>query len=152
MKRTTTALGLSAALAIALGGLPGCAGSGGGSGGAGASGEPGLLAADREANPIGRERAIREGWAMVADGQIDRASWRETVKRIAWSSSNPARTRLVALETLLEDDEADTRNMSALMLPRAPTWPVIEWIGDTAAAELGGSDPGADPLVVAPRP
>lgn len=128
MNQTLAAIGLSALL---LGSLTGCAGSGAGPD---ASADPGLLAADRDANPIGRERAIREGWEQVAQGQADRAAWRETVKRIAWSASNPARTRLVALQTLLEDDEADTRNMAGLMLPREPAWPVIEWIGDTAAA------------------
>lgn len=137
MKRSTTALGLSVALFVAFcgpWGLWGCAGGGAGSGGGASASDPGLVAADREANPIGRERAIREGWAQVAGGQGDRAAWRETVKRIAWSTSNPARTRLVALETLLADDETDTRTMVALMLPREPAWPVIEWIGDTAAA------------------
>lgn len=95
--------------------------------------DPGIVAASKEENPITREKAIRSGFEAAQAGEADRASWREQTKSIAWLASNPARTRLVALETLLEDDPDDTRNMVSLMLPREPAWPVIDWISATAA-------------------
>lgn len=101
--------------------------------------DPGFVAANRDANPITREKAIREGLERATSGATDRQAWREQTKSIAWLASNPARTRIVALEALLEDDAEDTRAMVSLMLPREPAWPVIEWIS-TTAAQRGWTD------------
>ncbi len=118
-----------AVLAASLAFLGACSGGAGGS----AEVDPGFIASDREANPISREKAIREGLARAQAGETDRVAWREQTKSIAWLASNPARTRIVALDTLLQDDPEDTRTMVSLMLPREPAWPVIEWISNTAA-------------------
>lgn len=124
MQRTDRAA-LAGGLIIA-GILSACAGSPPG------ATEAGAVAADRDAHPASRERAILTGLERARAGEIDRASWREQTKSIAWLASNPARTRAVALDALLEDDAEDTRRMVALMLPREPAWPVIEWICTTA--------------------
>lgn len=120
-------------LALSLATLTAC-GSGSGATADAERPDPGIVASNREANPITREKAIRAGLAMAQAGEIDRAAWREQTKSIAWLASNPARTRTVALEALLADDPEDTRAMVALMLPKEPAWPVIGWICDTAAA------------------
>ncbi len=125
--RLRDALGL---VTIATTLLAGCAGGAGGSG----AKDPGMVAADQEANPIAREKALRAGFAGVQAGEVDHKDWRERTKSVAWLASNPARTRLVALELLLEDDPTDTENMIALMLPREPAWPVIDWICETSSS------------------
>jgi hypothetical protein len=93
-----------------------------------------MVAADREANPSAREKAIRAGFEQAQSGEIDRKDWRERTKSIAWLASNPARTRLVALEMLLQDDPEDTKYMVGLMLPKEPAWPVIDWMSQTAGS------------------
>ena len=63
-----------------------------------------MVAADREANPSAREKAIRAGFEQTQSGEIDRKDWRERTKSIAWLASNPAPRRPFALEMLLKDD------------------------------------------------
>lgn len=101
--------------------------------------DPALIIADDESTNTDRKRAIRAGWAEVEAGTLDRAMWRESVKKIAWRASLPSEVRLVAIETLLEDDPEDTRTMLSLLLPRDPQWPVIEYVG-ALAAERGWTD------------
>ncbi len=124
--RLSETLGLLAIAATLLSGCSGGAGSG--------TTDPGMVAADREANPSAREKALRAGYEQAQSGEIDRKDWRERTKSVAWLASNPARTRLVALDMLLLDDPEDTENMVGLMLPREPAWPIIDWMCQTAAS------------------
>jgi hypothetical protein len=51
---------------------------------------------------------------------------REGLKGLAWKRSESPSLRIAAINTLLADDEADTRAMLALLLPTETAWPVIE--------------------------
>lgn len=111
-------------MSVLLGaGLWGCAG-----GGAGATGDSMADLMNSELGYMTRIRALDQTEVEVADGTVDRKIWRENVKKIAWGAANYEKLRLAAIDALLADDEADTRNMLRLMLPREPDWPVIERI------------------------
>ncbi len=79
-----------------------------------------------------RIHAIEASQQEVEAGTIDRDAWRESVKKVAWGAANYEKLRVAAIDALLEDDEADTRNMLRLMLPREPSWLVIARIGELA--------------------
>lgn len=117
-------------LSVVLGAtLWGCAGGGA------SSGSGGDALADLSDGSLGyqtRIRAIEDTKADVDAGLLDRAAWRESVKKVAWGAANYEKLRLAAIEALLEDDEADTRNMLRLMLAREPQWPVIGRICELA--------------------
>lgn len=51
---------------------------------------------------------------------------REGVKSLVWRRSEAPTLRIAAIDTLLADNEADTRAMLALLLPTETAWPVIE--------------------------
>ncbi len=69
---------------------------------------------------------------------VDRLQARERLKPLAWVSSNQVDMRIRAMQLLLEDtgdvDNADTRAMFALMVPVEPSFEVIAYISQTAAA------------------
>ncbi|TVQ64351.1 MAG: hypothetical protein EA379_01720 [Phycisphaerales bacterium] len=119
------AAGLLAALTLGLT-LSGCAG------GQRGDRDPMAVAADREAHTSVRVRAIEEVARRARDGEIDHERHREVMKRITWGAGNPSIVRIPAIDALLEGDEADTRAMLALMLPRETHWPVIEHISAVA--------------------
>lgn len=113
--------------------LAGCAAAGSGSGSAYADLSDGSLGFAT------RIRAIERSRAEVDEGSLDRGAWRESVKKIAWGAANYEKLRLAAIDALMADDEADTRSMLRLMLPREPQWPVIDRIC-TLAAEQGWTE------------
>lgn len=114
--------------------LAGCASSPSAS-----SRDPLSVAADREAHTGVRVRAIQSAAANVQAGETDRAFFRDTLKRVAWHSGTHSSVRIAAMDALLADDEADTRNMLRLMLPRETQWPTIAHIGELAS-ERGWTD------------
>lgn len=137
-------------LAVSLALLPACTGSQ-----RTASEDPAIILADPDSTRTARKQAIRDGWAQAEAGEIDRALWRESVKKIAWSASSQADLRIVAIDSLLADDPDDTRAMLALIIPRDPSWPVIEhtlnlaveraWTDMTPAIVRSWSRPVIDP-------
>lgn len=103
------------------------------------------LAADQEQDAGKRLKALRESIDALKKGEVDPAMWRESVKKIAWKASNPAKIRLPAIEALLEQDEADSRSMLALMIPREPTRVVVDLACSRAA---GGGWKEMTPAIV----
>lgn len=75
-----------------------------------------------------RVTAIEASVGMKERGEIERAAWREAMKKIAWSAATYVGVRFAAIDALLEDDEADTRTMLALILPREPQQPMVDRI------------------------
>ncbi|MEC9374514.1 MAG: hypothetical protein VYC34_11755, partial [Planctomycetota bacterium] len=57
----------------------------------------------------------------------------ETLKTIAWRRADLPQVRLAAIELLARQDEPDTVNMLALMLPTEPNWVVIDGVCILAA-------------------
>ncbi len=92
--------------------------------------------ADRDAKPLARVEAIRDGWSAVERGDVPAESLREQLKRAAWSRGSPVKVRLAALEELLKDQAnlADTENMFRLMLPTETNFDVIALIGNESAS------------------
>lgn len=101
--------------------------------------DPLLVAADREQSGGARVKAIEASTALLDAGELDQAAYRESLKRIAWAMGDPSNVRIAAIDALLADVEADTRNMLRLMLPREVQWPVIGHVCEVAA-ERGWSD------------
>lgn len=91
------------------------------------------LASDQEQDAGKRLKALRESIEAMKKGETDARLWREAVKKIAWKASNPAKIRIPAIEALVEQDEADSRSMLALMIPREPQRPVVDLACDYAA-------------------
>lgn len=79
-----------------------------------------------------RVSAIEASVGMKDRAEVERAAWREAMKKIAWSAATYSKVRLAAIDALLADDETDTRNMLALILPREPQDPVVERIASLA--------------------
>jgi len=59
-----------------------------------------------------RADAIDEAWADAAAGRADRQATRESLKTVAWASSNPPGVRVAAVDRLLED--ADSHRLTLL--------------------------------------
>ncbi|MBL0869769.1 MAG: hypothetical protein IBJ18_04255 [Phycisphaerales bacterium] len=82
-----------------------------------------------------RVQALQDLWDQ---GQADRAGTREQLKSIAWRASIDLNMRLKAMEILLSDkadvNQADTRQMFALMLPPEPSIEMNEFISDAIGA------------------
>mgnify|MGYP007032567826 FL=1 len=102
------------------------------------------VALDPEERPNRRAEAL----AVVRDDlradSLDRAQFRDVLKKMVWARSNPPQVRIAAIEALLADtqDLDDTRRMLRLMVPTesaAWQWDVIEYIGEVAA-ERGWTD------------
>ena len=123
--RSVVVLTLSA---IALG-VVSC---GGGSGGGKAA--PISAVTDHEAHSKTRIRAIESLWDQVAANEIDHATARESLKKVAWSRSTFWEIRMAALQQLVADEAHidDTRNMIGLMLPTETHWEVIGYFSDLA--------------------
>jgi hypothetical protein len=126
MPRTTTAV-----LAVLPLLLTACAGSG-------SSKDDAPLTAinDLKAHTDTRTRAINRLNEAVAAGEVDAASARESLKRVAWSRATFWKVRAAAIDELVEDEKnlADTKNMLRLMLPTEPASEIVRKITDMAAA------------------
>lgn len=131
--RTITA-GLTAgclALAVVVSGAAGCASA---SSQRGRTVDPLTDAANPDLDVNRRIAGVRESAAQAKQGEIDRRAWREAIKtKVVWLAGTPAVVRLPAIDALLEDDEADTRRMLALMIPRDPQRPVVDRAAQLAA-------------------
>ncbi len=86
-----------------------------------------------------RVSAIEASVGMKERGEVERAAWREAMKKIAWSAATYVGVRLAAVDALLEDDEADTRTMLGLMVAREPQQPMVDRIA-TLAMERGWAE------------
>lgn len=123
-------IGLICCLPLLQAGLVGCASGAGGSAPVAAAPFDDADAPDR---------------ARIADLERLRgttplpAETREGIKSLAWQRSASPDVRIAAIDTLLADDDADSRAMLALLLPTETSWPVIERIS-ALAGERGWTD------------
>jgi hypothetical protein len=128
-RRRSAALVVAAAGWLAIG--MGCAG-----GGAAAT-DPLTEIRNERLMEKRRAEAIRQVWAQVEAGEVDRSAIREDFKTIAWSPAWPVSLRLAALRAVTSDQTeqgaADTRNMVRLMLPRESDSKVTAFLSGLAA-------------------
>ncbi len=121
---------------MAFAGL-GCSGSGSPSR---AERDPLAEAVDPTLDTYRRIDGIKASAARAAAGEIDRKLWREAIKsKVLWLAGTPAVVRLPAIDALLADDEADTRRVLALLIPRDPQRQVVDKVA-ALAAERGWTD------------
>lgn len=102
------------------------------------------VALDPEERPNRRAEALVVVRDDLRADSVDRAQFRDLLKKMAWARSNPPQVRIGAIEALLADtqDLDDTHRMLRLMLPTesaAWQWDVIEYLGEVAA-ERGWTD------------
>jgi len=120
-------------LAAALSSIPvllaSCAGGGD------TSTAPLTAVSDTKAHTDTRIKAIGRVNQAVAEGELDAASARESLKRVAWSRATYWKVRAAAIDELLAqtDKTADTRNMLRLMLPTEPSQDIVRKVTDLAA-------------------
>ncbi len=90
---------------------------------------------DLKAHTDTRTAAIQRVNEAVASGEVDAASARESLKRVAWSRATFWKVRAAAIDELVEDERnlADTKNMLRLMLPTEPATEIVRKITDMAA-------------------
>lgn len=105
-------------------------------GGGGKDDAPLTAVNDSKVHTDTRTKAILRVNEAVASGEVDAASARESLKRVAWSRSTFWKVRAAAIDELVEDEKnlADTKNMLRLMLPTEPATEIVRKITDMAAA------------------
>lgn len=103
------------------------------------SGDPVADLKSKEYSIEDRAAAMKVAWEKSGASPEERATFRETLKEMAWDvAGTPTDLRLRAIETLINDPDeagaADARKMARLMLPREQSRSVVAYICSVAAS------------------